>query len=339
MRIRQQDIARIANVSQATVSRVLAGDDRVEEDIRQRVLIAIEEYNYRPDARAQSLRTRQTHLIGLVVKRQQGALKGDPFFALLISEILDFLSETPYHLCVDTAASQSMQSAVYDELLRSRRVDGLILVESEARDERIRRLQRDDFPFVLIGRGPEDVHSIDNDNELAGKLAARHLVDGGYEHVAMIAGPEGLTVSEERTRGYSHVMREFDQKPLVVNSRFGFEAARDTAKGLLSHHDRPDALVVLDDFMALGVVEAARELKIKIPDELGVVGFNDTIYCTLVEGGLTSVSLNLHQIVRSACQRLLQIVEDQDVEGPSRIIVPCELKIRGSSVRTKKDNP
>lgn len=337
MRIRQQDIARIANVSQATVSRVLAGDDRVEADIRQRVLVAIEEYNYRPDARAQSLRTQQTQLIGLVVKRQQGALKGDPFFALLISEILDYLSETPYHLCVDTAASSSRQSSVYDELLRSRRVDGLILVESEAKDDRIERLQRDDFPFVLIGKASDRIWSVDNDNELAGKLAARHLVDQGYEHVGMIAGPEDLTVSQDRIMGYRSVMDEFGQEPLIVNSRFGFEAARDTAKGLLSHRNRPDALVVLDDFMALGVVEAAREMRIAIPNDIGIVSFNDTIYCLLVDGGLTSVSLNLQQIVRTACQRLLQIVEDADLpESERRTIVPCELKIRGSSVRTKK---
>ncbi|MBX7135321.1 MAG: LacI family transcriptional regulator [Fimbriimonadaceae bacterium] len=333
MRITQQDIARIANVSQATVSRVLAGDDRVEDEIRQRVLVAIEENNYRPDVRAQSLRTQQTHLIGLVVKRQQGALKGDPFFALLISEILDCLSESPYHLCVDTAASQSVQKAVYDELLRSRRVDGLILVESEAHDERVLRLQKEGFPFVLIGKGADGIPSVDNDNELAGKLAARHLIDNGFRRVAMIAGPEGLTVSEDRIAGYKAVVGEFDQEPVVVNSRFGYEAARDTAKGLLSHPRRPDALVVLDDFMALGVVEAARELKIKIPDELGVISFNDTIYCTLVDGGLSSISLNLQQIVRTACQRLLQIIEGQDVEDVKRVIVPCELRIRGSSVR------
>lgn len=333
MRVRQQDIARIANVSQATVSRVLAGDDRVEEDIRQRVLVAMEEHNYRPDARAQSLRTLQTHLIGLVVKRQQGALKGDPFFALLISEILDCLTETPYHLCVDTVASQTVQKAVYDELLRSRRVDGLILVESEAHDERVRRLQDDDFPFVLIGKGAEGILSIDNDNELAGRLATRHLADMGYRRIAMIAGPEGLTVSEDRISGYISVVQEFGHEPVVAHSRFGYEAARDTAKGLLSHPNRPDALVVLDDFMALGVVEAARELRIRIPENLGIVTFNDTIYCTLVEGGLTSVSLNLQQIVRNACQKLLPVIEGQESPGPERTIVPCELKIRGSSVR------
>jgi|GEM_PF-3378511 len=132
MRIRQSDIAKIANVSQATVSRVLSGDERVEDDIRQRVLVAIETHNYKPDVRARSLRTLQTHLIGLVVKRPHGALQGDPFYAQLISEILESLASTPYHLCVDMATTDSGQVAVYDELLRTRRVDGVLLVESEA---------------------------------------------------------------------------------------------------------------------------------------------------------------------------------------------------------------
>src|SRR5690349_3225144 len=102
MRVTQQHIAKYAQVSQATVSRVLAGDERVEPEIRQKVLDAIEQHNYRPDARARSLRTQSTGLIGLAVKRPHGGLDGDPFYTSLISEILDDLQDTPYHLCIET---------------------------------------------------------------------------------------------------------------------------------------------------------------------------------------------------------------------------------------------
>ncbi len=339
MRITQQDIARIASVSQATVSRVLAGDDRVEQDIRSRVLVAIEDNNYRPDVRARSLRKQRTNLIGLVVRRDYGALKADPFFTLLISEILNVLSSTPFHLCVDMATSLTTQGAVYDQLLRTRRVDGLILVESEARDDRIHRLQSDNFPFVLIGNPVAEgqLFSVDNDNELAGKLAARHLFDQGYQRIGMLAGPRDLTVSKDRAEGYRQVASEFGQKPFIWNSGFGFEAALDSSREILGNRDRPDALVVLDDYMAMGVVHAARELNISIPQQLGIVGFNDTSYCDMLENGLTSVSLNIPMIVQRACRRLLKIIEGSEIQGSRRVIVPCELKVRGSSVRRRRE--
>jgi len=338
MRVTQQDIAKLANVSQATVSRVLSGDARVEGDIKDRVLAVIRDTKYQPDVRARSLRSRRTGLIGLVVKRPSGGLNDDPFFANLVSQIMDYLVGRPYHLCVEMVSSTTSQEAVYDELLRTRRVDGLILVESEARDERIHRLQEDEFPFVLIGNplsdnGDSGIWSVDNDNILAGAMATEHLLETGYRRVGMLAGPMGLTVSEDRIIGYQHAISGSGNPELVWHSDFGHVAAREAAEKLLCSEDKPDALVVLDDFMAMGVVLAARQLGIHIPEDLGLVSFNDSSICGLVDQGLTSVSLNIPQIVRSACGRLLKIIEGRAIYGSRRMIVPCELHVRGSSVR------
>lgn len=337
MRVTQQDIARIAKVSQATVSRVLAGDVRVEARIRDRVQGVILEHNYRPDVRARSLRSKRTGLIGLVVKRPPGGLKDDPFFSNLTAEIMDFLSGKPYHLCVDMVTSDIGQEAIYDEMLRTRRVDGLILVESEASDERIHRLQAEGFPFVLIGNpmsgNGATVMSVDNDNFLAGEMATRHLLDQGYGRVGIIAGPKGLTVSNDRIAGYCAAIGDRECEPLVWHSEFGAQATHDVACRILSAPGRPDGLVVLDDFMAMGVVLACRSLGIRIPEDLGVVSFNDSSICQLIESGLSSVSLNIPEIVRIATGNLLRIIEQKNFGGPRRVIVPCELMARGSSRR------
>jgi len=333
MRVTQQDIAKIANVSQATVSRVLAGDARVEDDIRQRVLVAMEENNYRPDVRARSLRNKQTNLIGLVLRRAEGSLQEDPFFSLFIAEIIDFLAETPYHLCVDVAKSKGSQEAVYDELLRSRRVDGLILIESEAKDRRIAKLSDEGFPFVLVG-SPGDqrgVVSVDNDNVLAAEMATEHLVEQGYRRVGMIAGLKGVTVSEARIEGYKRGLWKADLPSFVWHADFGQRAAYLAGLQALQGDDRPDALVVLDDYMAMGVLAAARELRLSIPEDLGVVSFNDTSICEMLPGGLTSVNLNIHQIVSRACSRLLDILNENGHDATQRDIVPCSLSRRGSS--------
>lgn len=335
MRVTQQDIARLAQVSQATVSRVLSGDDRVEVDLRERVLDVMRENNYQPDVRARSLRKQETHLIGLVIKREAQDLQGDPYFSMLLSEILAGLSQTPFHLCVDVA-SASAQAHVYDELLRSRRVDGLILVESEPRDERISRLQEDQFPFVVIGNPKhfKPVHSVDNDNVHAGAIATQHLIDQGYRRIGFLAGPADVTVCEDRICGYREAIKKKDLQPLIWNTEFGYGSALNQARELLKGKDRPDALVVIDDFMAMGVVQAARELRLSIPSQLGLVSFNDSPVCELLENGLTSVNLNIHEMVDRALKVLLASIANKRGHEPARHIIPTSLTVRGSSLRT-----
>ena len=336
MRVTQLDIARLASVSQATVSRVLAGDDRVEHNIRGRVMDVIRLHNYQPDVRARSLRLRRTGLIGLVLKRPHGGLSDDPFFAALTAGIMDYLCGTPYHLCIDVVTDETSQEGIYDEMLRTRRVDGLILVESEAADERIHLLQRDKFPFVLIGNPKNDkIYSVDNDNVHAGELATKHLIQNGYKRIGFLGGPRDITVSDDRIEGYRRAVRAAGIPPIVCHSNFGFEAARESAINLLSR-DRPDALVVLDDFMACGAFLAARQLDLRVPSELGFVSFNDSRLCNLLDVGLTSVSLGIEKIVQAAVCKLLQIIEGDGPEILVRHIVPCELRVRGSSLRPRE---
>ena len=333
MRVTQLDIAKLANVSQATVSRVLSGDDKVEGNIRDRVLDVIRLHNYQPDVRARSLRLRRTGLIGLVLKRPQGGLSDDPFFAALTAGIMDYLCGKPYHLCVDVVTDDESQGGIYDEMLRTRRVDGLILVEPEDADERINLLQRDRFPFVLIGNPKNNnIYSVDNDNVHAGELATEHLIRNGYRRIAFLGGPRDITVSDDRIEGYRRAVTAAGYSPIIAYSKFGFESARETAVNLLDR-ERPDALVVLDDFMACGVVLAARQLNMRIPDQLGLVSFNDSSLCNLLDMGLTSVSLGMDQIVQAAVCTLLQVIEQETEDIQVRHIVPCELKIRGSSLR------
>ena len=120
---------------------------------------------------------------------------------------------------------------------------------------------------------------------------------------------------------------------MIWHSEFGLDAAKEAALYVLSGDRKPDALVVLDDFMAMGAVLAARTAKVRIPQELGLVSFNNSSLCNLIEGGLTSVSLNIPEIVRVACSRLLKIIEDRPAYGTDRIIVPTQLIVRGSSNR------
>lgn len=332
MRVTQQGIAEIAEVSQATVSRVLAGDVRVEPEKRDRVLKAMAQLDYRPDVRAQALRRKRTNLVGLVLKRGPESLKDDPFFASLISEITSVLSDSPYHLCLDIARDSRSQSVVYDELLRSRRIDGLILVEPELNDGRLAKLQHDKFPFVVIGNPrTSHFHSVDNDNVLAGRTATLHLLDNGFTNIGFISGPRGVMVVDDRVTGYNMAMQERGLKPQVWYSDFGLEAAAGTAKEVLSKNKNLEALVVLDDYMATGVYRTATQLGLNVPRDIALVSFNDSNLAQIMDGGLTSVNMNFEKIVQEAVSKLLALVENEGTGTPTRHVVPCELRVRGSS--------
>lgn len=332
MRVTQQDIARMAEVSQATVSRVLAGDARVEPVTRDRVLSVMEEANYRPDVRAQSLRRKRTQLIGIVLKRERNDVADDPFVSALVTEITQSLSSTNYHLCFDIAHSSNHQSQVYDEMLRSRRVDGLLLVEPEAEDLRLIRLSKDQFPFVVIGNPRVAAwHSVDNDNVLAARMATLHLLEAGHQKITFMAGPKGIGVTDDRITGYEMAMREQGFSPKVVHSDFGHEAAYCRMVDLVEARQIPEALLVMDDFMATGVLKAAMQNDISIPGDLALASFNDSTICQLLPHGLTSVNMNLPILVRQAVHKLIQLVETPEKVEPSRYVVPCELVVRGSS--------
>lgn len=334
MRVTQQDIARMAEVSQATVSRVLAGDERVEPDTRSRVLAVIQSANYRPDVRAQSLRKKRTQLIGIVLKRESGDISDDPFVSALITEITQSLADTGYHLCIDVASSSDHQSRVYDDLLRSRRVDGLVLLEPESDDPRLARLNADKFPFVVIGNPRVTAwHSVDNDNVMAGRMATLHLIDEGHRDIMFLSGPQGVAVSQDRITGYEMAMRQHNLSPRVVTSNFGHEAAYCQTTEVIDSGRMPEAMLVMDDYMATGVIRACVQHQIQIPGDLALASFNNSMVCQLLSHGLTSVNMNLPILITQAVKKLIHLIEAKDAVEPSRYVVPCELVVRGSSRR------
>ncbi len=333
--IGQKEIARLARVSQATVSRVLNNDPQVNEELRQRVLAVVDALGYVPDARAQSLRAQRTRLLGFVVHRAPTALAHDPFFSALIASIIDQAGRQGYHLCVDAARTVKGQRAIYEELLRTRRVDGLILVESETRDERIARLTAQGFPFVLIGRyEPEDaICTVDNDNIGAARMATEYLLRQGRQRIAYIGGPAGLTVTRDRLHGYRAALESHGiaYDPHLV--AFGASSEQGGARAmeeLLSLSMRPDAVLAFDDVLAIGAMRQAQRHGLRIPDDVAVVGFNDTPLCSFVEPALTSVAIDIPMLARAATQRLIDLIEGRPVE-PRRLIVPARLVPRESA--------
>lgn len=333
--LKQVEIARLAGVSQATVSRVLNNDPQVNEEMRQRVLAVVESLGYVPDARAQSLRAQRTRLLGLVVHRAPSALAYDPFFSALIASIIDQAGKHNYHLCVDAARTARSQRAIYEELLRTRRVDGLILVESETRDQRIARLSQEGFPFVLIGRyQPEDaLYSVDNDNIGASRMAVEYLIAKGHTRIAYLGGSAGLTVTRDRLQGYREALEAHGipyDPCLALFTESSIAGGMNAMHDLLSLDQPPTALLAMDDLIAVGAMREAQRRGIRIPQQMAIVGFNDTPLCSLVEPALTSVAIDIPALARVATEHLIHLIEGRTV-SPIRTIVPAKLVVRESA--------
>ncbi len=333
--LKQIEIARLAGVSQATVSRVLKGDPQVNEAMRERVLAVVQEVGYVPDSRAQSLRSQRTHLLGLVIHRAPEALAGDPFFSALIASIVEQAGKHEYHLCVDTARTARSQRAIYEELLRTRRVDGLILVESESHDKRIERLSREGFPFVLIGRyEPEDaIATVDNDNIGAAYMATDYLIRTGRKRVAYIGGPAGLTVTRDRLQGYKNALEAHGiayDACLVAFADFNPRSASSAMLDLMGQSSPPDAVLALDDLIALSAMREAKQQGRRVPDDIAFIGFNDSPICQYVEPSLTSIAVEIPALARCATEMLVGLVEGYE-PTPKRQIVPARLVKRESA--------
>lgn len=336
----QQEIARLARVSQATVSRVLNNDPRVNEGARKRVLEAIRAHDYVPNARAQSLRSKHSGVIGLVVHRKPEDLEQDPFFCPLIVSILRVSAERGYHLCVDTDRHSRSRRSIHEELLRSQRVDGLLLVESRDYDERIERLVAEDAPFVLIGRyGRNDnLLSVDNDNVVAGRMVTEKLVADGHQRIAYIGGPKGVNVSEDRREGYLQALDAHNLSMRWVEyGDFTAEGGRRAMRRLLSLPHRPDAVVAVDDVTAAAAMQVALEYGLHVPEDIAFVGFNNSSFCSYLEPPLTSVSINVSSLARTATEMLIDLIEGH-AGRPQRCIVPCHIVLRGST-RQSTSNP
>ncbi len=331
----QNQIAKLSQVSQATVSRVLRGDPRVNEELRQRVLSVIEKHGYVPDARAQSLRSQRTGTLGLVVHRSPKQLARDPFFSALIAAIIEFAGKAGYHLCVDAARAVQSRQAIYEELLRTRRVDGLILVEPQTQDERMPRLLEEGFPFVLIGRyEPTDaVYSVDNDNIGAARTATEHLIRKAHYRIAYVSGPRGVFVCEDRYQGYRQALERAGIEPssdLVAWGDFSEEHGYRAMSRLLSLPNPPTAVLAVDDLVAVGALRAVKERCRAVPQQVAVIGFNDSPFCNYVEPPLSSIAVDIRALAQIATDLLIRLIEEREVHQ-RRYIVPCQLVERSST--------
>ncbi|EXX87062.1 LacI family transcriptional regulator [Paenibacillus darwinianus] len=330
------DIARKAGVSPSTVSRVLSGHPKISAATARKVKEIMEAMDYHPNVMAKSLVSKVTRTIGIVLPRPAEELFLNLFFSEVIRGVVTQATRSGYDLMLTTGSTEREEVDAVNRLVRGRRVDGLILLYSREGDPVIKLLKENNFPFVLIGRSEEhsDILTVDNNNVQAAYDVTRHFIAQGHTRIGFVSGPPDLTVSKDRLAGYRNALAEAGiaaRPDWIVEGDFLQESGYRAMSFIMNVPDRPSAIVVMDDVVALGVLGGVTELGFKVPQDLALAGFNNIPMSELTSPPISSVDIGIYQLGYTASQTLLRAVKGEPVHQ-QRMLIPHRFIARESSI-------
>lgn len=328
MSVTIKDVARLAQVSVATVSRALNGHENVAAAVRKRVLSVATELRYSPHHAARSLSSRRTHTIGVVLPDLHGE-----FFSELMRGIDQVARERGLHLLVSSYHGHPEEQAVALRAMRGR-VDGLLVMSPQVGNTDFLTENLASLPAVLMNTQLADAGfaSLGIDNYGGARTMVRHLVDAGHRNIAFIAGPENNFDAFERLRGYRDALAETlpQAKPWVLPGEFDEASGHRAGRELLSAQPRPDAVFAANDMMALGCLFAFNQAGVHAPADIALVGFDDIPLARYVVPSLTTMRVNIAELGGRALRTLLDITQDSQAPSAQAPLVP-ELIVRESS--------
>ncbi len=325
-----KDVARLAGVSVTTVSRVLSGSPRVDEHTRARVEKAIARIKYRPNLLAQGLRSKSGNVIGLVVPEILHET-----FATFIQCTQRFCVERGFDLMVgNTGGRPEVEGAFIDNLLR-RHVDGIIFSRVSDKSRVLHTIEKWNVPAVIIDRAldREDVPSVVLDNRKAGALAADHLTGLGHRKVAVVTGPQDIRLARERHKGFvAALARRGVSIPdeNVYAGDFKFESGRAAARAFLERGLPMTAIWCHNDLMAGGVMNVFQRNGVRVPQDVSLMGMDDTSLARMSVPSLTSLTQPFEEMCRQAVELVVRMRAGERIRE-KRTVLPPDIVVREST--------
>jgi DNA-binding LacI/PurR family transcriptional regulator len=334
-RVTSRDVAELAGVSRTTVSLVLndVQGAQISEETRQRVISAASELDYVPNAAAQALVSRRAQIIGLILTRNPHHIASDAFLNQILDGLITAVHQHSMRLIIDIVEAEHQKKA-YLELVRAKRIDGLILSGPRFDDEALTALQKDRFPTVLMGQIPNtDFYSVDIDNFSAANQAVNHLINLGHQRLACITNAHpSYTAAAERLRGYRAALESHSipyEDDLVHYGDFTPESGFRQMNDLLEEDAQVTAVFVASDVVAIGAKGAIREHGLRIPDDMALVGFDDVPLARYLDPPLTTVRLPATELATKASEMLIQIIKGSH-PPKKKVLLDSQLVVRQS---------
>jgi DNA-binding LacI/PurR family transcriptional regulator len=326
-----EQVAALAGVSRATVSRVVNGSPKVLPDTVAAVEQAIGQLGYVPNRAARALVTRRTDSVALVMPEPDSRVFSDPFFAGILRGVSRTLAPTSSQLVllIEPAEGDDQRLLRY---LRGGHVDGAIIVSHHGRDNVLQELAQLPLPIVFSARpiGVEvPVASVDVDNVAGARTAVEYLLSKGRKRIGIIAGPLDMTAGLDRLTGYREVVAEAGIAEAVVFGDFTAEGGEQATVQLLDEHPDLDGIFVANDLMATATLRVLSQRGRRVPDDVSVVGFDDSVVATTTTPQLTTVRQPVEKLGSRLAELLLAKIGGADLTSPE--IYGTELVVRGSA--------
>lgn len=326
-----QEVARAAGVAPSTVSRYLNGQLRVSPATEARMLDAVRDLGYVPNAQARNLARRRSGVVGFVVPEIS-----NPYFGAIADYVVDAVERHGLLVLLCSTRSQAVREASYIDLLASGAIDGMLYLGSFRSNERLAAAIRGGLPVVVIDEPIADVpevHTVVMDDYAGGYQAASYLVALGHRQIAFVSGPAELASVQERRRGYEDALRKGGIDPaeqLMLAGHFTEQFGMSALPRLLAGPQPPTAAFVASDYIALGMLSAAETHGVRVPADLSVVGFDDIRFSQYVRPRLTTIRSPLERLAQVGVELLFERLAGEDA-GARTEVLPVELIVRESA--------
>jgi LacI family transcriptional regulator len=325
-----RDVAKLAGVAPITVSRVINGGESVTEDTRQRVQHAIDQLHYVPNTLARSLRSRQSHIIALIMSDIT-----NPFWTTVARGVEDTAAENDYHTMLCNTDESPIKEANYLSLLVERRVDGVIVAPTTRAKKNLALLKQQQVPCVLIDRRVDGlkVDAVYGDSRHGAQLLIDHLIAVGHRRIALINGPIANSAAQDRADGYCESLVAHGlpvDARLIFHGDFKQESGCRLAELALACDPRPTAIFAANNFLALGVLQALQETGLHVPEDMSLVCIDDLPYLSAIDPFLTVVVQPAYEMGAAAARLLVERLTTHRMGKAREVVLPVQLIIRRS---------
>ncbi|MGW6666350.1 LacI family DNA-binding transcriptional regulator [Peribacillus sp. NPDC055009] len=331
--IRIVDVAKEANVSTATVSRVISKSGTVKSDTKERVLKAIELLNYQPNVLARQLRRMETKTILVVVPDITNT-----FFSKVLRGIESVAMESGYQVLLGDALNNVDRESGYLNILQQKKADGMILLTARIDGQVVEDIAKQ-FPVVLACEYTEgfEIPTVSIDNISSARKATEHLINLAHKRIGFLSGPFNSVLGRDRLKGYNQAMAQHSLpilSTMVQEGDFSYESGFNLTLKLLANEVPPTAIFAANDEMAIGAIKAIKSKGLSVPGDISVVGFDDIKFASIFEPSLTTVAQPSFDIGRIAMELLIKIISKVNLEK-SQYILDDKLVVRESCKRLK----
>ena len=331
-----REVAAIAGVSIATVSRALQQPDKVRPETRKKVFDAVRQANFVPNAQAASFRRQANNTVILLVRDI-----GNPFYLEIYKGVEEAASEAGYKVLMGDARNDVNRVANHIDMVRQKHADGLILMTGQFPTELLDQV--DSLPPIVIASETVAgiaLPTVKVDNRAASKNAVRHLIEAGHKQIVHLAGPFPETLAQERFDGYRDALAEagidYDEK-LLVSGDYSIESGRHAITGLLERGISFTAIFASSDQMAIGAISELRARGVSVPGDVSVTGFDDIIFANAFEPTLTTVRQPRQEMGRKAMALMVERLNGK--RTAETIVMDTDLVVRGSVARCRPRKP